>query len=383
MAGADTIGGNAAGGCEYADLQALKTALDGAAAAPGVGSPERARPSAVALISIVVPTHNEGANIEVLLRRISAVFENLPGCDFELIYVDDSSDETPRIAADLHRSDPRAKLVRLSRRQGQAIAIAAGIDRAAGDAVIVMDADLQDPPEVIPEMIARWRQGYEIVYAQRPSASTYGLYKVFAFVFYRLLKKIASVDIPVDAGEFRLLDRKVVGYLKSLTEHTRFLRGLTALPGFRQIGIPIERPRRMRGQTKYNFKRSSLVALDGILSFSIVPLRLATLLGAAVTTASFGMAIAYVVWRIRDPAAFGAGWASLFVSLFFLSGIQLLVLGIFGEYLARIFIEVQNRPVYWVDYEIGFEARARAPTSRVVAPQPVNDLAENVPALFP
>ncbi len=340
--------------CEHADLRALSAALEGDA--PALRMAASSRPTRLALISIVVPTHNEGANIEALHQRIAAVFENLAGCDFELIYADDSSDDTPLIAANLHRSNPRVKLLRLSRRYGQAIAIAAGIDRASGDAIIVMDADLQDPPEVIPEMIERWRQGYEIVYAQRPSASTYGLYKVFSFVFYRLLKKIASIDIPVDAGEFRLLDRKVAAYLKNLTEHTRYLRGLTVLPGFRQTGIPIERPPRLRGRTNYNFKRSSLVALDGVLSFSIVPLRLATLLGAAVTTAAFGMALGYIVWRLRDPTAFGAGWASLFVSLFFLSGIQLLVMGIFGEYLARIFIEVQNRPVYWVDYELGFEA---------------------------
>lgn len=340
------------------DLQALETALRRDAPAPQLGdNGVRPRPkhTGLALISIVVPTHNEAQNIGVLHERITAVFDTLADCDFELIYSDDSTDETPHIIADLHEADPRVKLLRLSRRYGQAIAIAAGIDHARGDAVIMMDADLQDPPEVIPRLIEQWRHGYEVVYAQRPSDSTYGLYKVFSFAFYRLLKKIASVDIPVDAGEFRLLDRKVVGYLKRLTEHTRYLRGLTVLPGFRQTSIQIERSERLRGQTNYNFRRSALVALDGIMSFSILPLRLATLLGAVVTTAAFGLAIAYIVWRILDPSIFGAGWASLFVSLFFLSGIQLLVLGILGEYVARVFVEVQNRPVYWVDYQVGFE----------------------------
>lgn len=340
---------------EYADLRTLDAAVRSSAAAPQNGARLKPKVRSATLVSIVVPTHNEAANVPVLHQRIAAVFQNLPGSDFELIYCDDSSDETPQIIANLHESDPRVRLVRLSRRYGQAIAIAAGIDHASGDAVILMDADLQDPPEVIPEMIERWLQGYEVVYAQRPSASTYGLYRVFSFVFYRLLKKIASIEIPVDAGEFRLLDRKVVGYLKRLTEHTRYLRGLTVLPGFRQVSIQIERAERVQGRTNYNFKRSALVALDGILSFSIVPLRLATLLGALVTTASFVMASVYIVWRILDPHVFGAGWPSLFVSLFFLCGVQLLVLGILGEYLGRIFVEVQNRPVYWIDYELGFE----------------------------
>jgi dolichol-phosphate mannosyltransferase len=307
------------------------------------------------LISIVVPTHNETGNVEVLHKRIAATFEKLPGYEFELIFSDDSTDRTPQLIAQMHEADARVKLVRLSRRVGQAIAITAGIDHASGDAVIMMDADLQDPPEVIPQLIERWSQGFELVYVQRASASTYGLYKVFSFIYYRLLKKIASVEIPVDAGEFRLLDRKVVGYLKKLTEHTRYLRGLTVLPGFRQTSIHIERAARLQGETNYNFRRSALVALDGVLSFSIVPLRLATLMGVLVTLAGFAIAAGYIVWKIVNPSIFGAGWPSLIVTLLVLSGIQLLVLGILGEYLARVFIEVQNRPVYWVDYALGFD----------------------------
>jgi len=306
------------------------------------------------LISIVVPTHNELLNIEPLYRGIAAVFETMPDYDFELIFCDDSTDTTPQKIAELNRSDPRVKLLRLSRRFGQAIAITAGLDRASGEAVIMMDADLQDPPESIPALIERWREGYEIVYVQRASTSAYRLYKVFSFVFYRMLRKMASVEIPVDAGEFRLLDRKVVRYLQKLTEHSRYLRGLTILPGFRQIGIQIRRAERLQGATNYNFKRSFLVALDGILSFSTVPLRLGTFFGLAMTLASFIIAAAYTVWRMLDPTIFGPGWPSLFVSVFFLGGLQFIVLGVLGEYLARVFIEVQNRPVYWLDYELGF-----------------------------
>jgi dolichol-phosphate mannosyltransferase len=307
------------------------------------------------LISIVVPTHNESGNVQVLHQRIAAVFQKLAGCDFELIFADDSTDQTPEVIRGLHQADHRVKLVRLSRRYGQSLAIAAGIDHSSGDAVIMMDADLQDPPELIPDLMERWRQGFEVVYVQRSSVSSSRLYKLFSFLFYRLLKKIASIEIPVDAGEFRLLDRKVADYLKRLTEHTRYLRGLTMLPGFRQTSIRIQRADRLQGQTNYNFKRSALVALDGVLSFSVVPLRLATLLGIVVTAIGLFSALSYVVWKLLNPSIPGAGWPILTASLFFLSGIQLLVMGIIGEYLARIFIEVQNRPVYWVDYELGFE----------------------------
>jgi polyisoprenyl-phosphate glycosyltransferase len=317
----------------------------------------------MSLISIVVPTHNESANVEPLYRRLAAVFDGLPSDDFELIFCDDSTDSTPEKIAGLRGSDPRVKLVRLSRRSGQAIAVTAGIDRASGDALIMMDADLQDPPESIPTLLEHWRSGYEIVYVQRPSGSTYTLYKLFAYVFYRLLRKMASVEIPVDAGEFRLLDRKVVRYLQKLTEHTRYLRGLTVLPGFRQTGIRIQRAERQQGQTNYNFKRSLLVAIDGMLSFSIVPLRIATLLGGMMTASSFLLALVYIIWRLLDPSIFGPGWPSIIISILLFGGIQLLGLGILGEYIARIFVEVQNRPVYWVDYELGF-AKAEADRER-------------------
>ena len=310
------------------------------------------------LLSIVVPTHNELPNIAPLFLRIRAVFEKMEGYDFELIFSDDSTDSTPQKIVDLHASDPRVKLVRLSRRFSQSIAISAGLQRASGDAVIFMDADLQDPPEAISKLVDLWKQGNEIVYVQRGSSSSYGMYKFLAFAFYRILEKISSIEIPLDAGEFRLLDRKVVAFLKTLTEHTRYLRGLTVWPGFRQASLHIERAPRLEGATNYNFRRSFLVALDGVLSFSIVPLRLASLLGAVITVLSFLLALGYVIARIVNPSIFGSGWASTFVSIFFLGGVQLIVLGIIGEYLGRIFIEVQNRPVYWVDWELGFASQS-------------------------
>src|ERR1017187_4419095 len=267
----------------------------------------------MSFISIVVPTHNELLNVDALYGRIAKVFAGMTGDDFELIFCDDSPDSTPQKIAELHAADPRVKLVRLSRRFGQALAITAGLDRTSGDAVVMMDADLQDPPESIPALIERWRQGYEIVYVQRPSASTYALYKMFSYLFYRLLRMIASVEIPVDAGEFRLLDRKVVAYLRRLTEHTRYLRGLTVLPGFRQTSIQIQRAERQHGQTNYDFKRSLLVAVDGVLSFSIAPLRLANVLGALTTGAGLLTGLCYLVWKFVDPRICGPALPMIFV----------------------------------------------------------------------
>ena len=312
----------------------------------------------MALISIVVPTHNEEPNIEPLYQRLKSVFEQLQDYDFELIFSDDSSDETPRKIAALHQRDERVKLIRLSRRFDQSIAIAAGIDRCAGDAVILMDADLQDPPEALPEMLRLWREGSEIVYVQRQSASDYFLYKIYARIFYRLLRKMASVEIPLGAGEFRVLDRKVIDFLKKITEHSRFMRGLTVWPGLRQASIRIERPPRLQGKTNYNFRKSLLNAIDGVVSFSVVPLRWAMVAGVSIAGLSMASGILFVVVKLEHWIDFNVGWTSLIVSMFFLGGVQLIVLGIVGEYVGRIFLEVQNRPVYWVDYTLGFRPPA-------------------------
>src|ERR1035437_485716 len=308
------------------------------------------------LISIVVPTHDEVANVEALYLRITAVFEKLPGYDFELICCDDSADATPRKFARINELDRRVKLIRLSRRFSQAIAISAGIDRCSGAAAILMDADLQDPPEVIPRLIELWEAGHEIVYVERQSASDYAAYKFLSNIFYRLLKSLASVEIPLNAGEFRLLDRKVVDFLGRLTEHTRYLRGLTVWPGLRQASIHIERSARLQGETNYNFRRSLLVAIDGVVSFSVAPLRVATFVGGGIAAASMLTGLAYGILKVFYSTTFGRGWTSLIVSIFFIGGVQLMFLGILGEYVGRVFLEVQNRPVYLVDYELGFRA---------------------------
>ncbi len=315
------------------------------------------------LISIVVPTHNERENVEALYLRIRAAFEKLPDYDFELIFCDDSTDATPLEIARINEMDKRVKLIRLSRRFSQAIAISAGIDRCAGAAAILMDADLQDPPEVIPQLIELWEAGHEIVYVERQSGSDYAGYTFLSNIFYRLLHRLASVEIPLNAGEFRLLDRKVVDFLGRLTEHTRYLRGLTVWPGLRQASIHIERSARLQGKTNYNFRRSLLVAIDGMVSFSVTPLRIATLVGGSIASASILLAIIYAVLKIFYSSIFWPGWASLMVSIFFIGGIQLMFMGILGEYVGRIFLEVQNRPIYLIDYELGFRV-PREPSLR-------------------
>ena len=317
----------------------------------------------ITLISIVIPTHNELLNVEAVYSRISQVFAQMPDYDFELIFSDDSTDETPNAVARLHSLDQRVKLIRLSRRYSQAIAVTAGLQRTSGRAAILMDADLQDPPEAIPEMLRLWREGNHIVYAQRQSASDYYFYKLFARAYYRILKKLSSIDIPLDAGEFRLIDRKVISFMDQLTEHSRFLRGLTVWPGLRQAKITIQRAARLSGKTNYNFRRSFLVALDGIVSFSVVPLRLTALFGAVVAILSVLFGFGFIIARLLVPDIFGRGWPSLFVSIYFMGGVQLIFLGVLGEYVGRIFIEAQNRPLFWVDFEIGFNSAKSLPES--------------------
>jgi glycosyltransferase involved in cell wall biosynthesis len=311
-------------------------------------------------ISVVVPTHNERENIPELYRRVRDVFDKLDDADFELIFCDDSSDETPAIAAALHQEDPRVKLIRLSRRYSQSIAISAGLDHCSGDAAILMDADLQDPPEAVPLLLEKWKEGCEVVWVRRPSEGG-RLYRNLAFLFYRLLARLSSTSVPVDAGEFRLLDRKIVNILSSLPEHTRYLRELTVWPGFRQSCIDIERSPRGRGTTKYNFWRSLIVAVDGIISASIIPLRAAVFAGVAISTFSFFTGLVYLVWKLIRPQMLGVGWTSLFLTLMFMGGVQLIFLGIIGEYLGRIFIEVQARPLYLIDYSLGLPEEGPPP----------------------
>ena len=312
------------------------------------------------LISIVVPTHNETANLSELYSRIVAAVAQRDGFDFELIFADDSTDETPALIAELAGRDPRVKMIRFSRSFGQAVAIAAGLERASGKAAIMMDADLQDPPEAIPLLLDEWKKGNKLVYVERKSSSSSKSYFLAAQVFYKLLKVVSDTPIPTDAGEFRLMDRQLIDFMKGLKEHSRFIRGLSVWPGFPSSKIHIVRAERVRGQTNYSLRRSLLVAVDGLISFSVKPLRAAVVLGLMMSALSVVGVLYAVILRLFTPY-WSPGWTLLFSAVLLISGMQFVSIGILGEYIGRIFMEVQGRPLYVVESTIGFEPPADIP----------------------
>lgn len=304
------------------------------------------------LISIVIPTHNESKNIGLLYPEICKVFKKIEDFNFEIIFIDDSTDNTPQIIHTLIESDNRVKLIRLSRKFGQAIAITAGLERASGVAAIMMDADLQDPPEAIIQLINKWKEGNQIVYVKRNSENRSLVYSFCAKLFYKLIYKTSSIKIPRNVGEFRLIDRKVLTVMNSFREKTRFLRGLTLWPGFTAAEIEIERGKRIEGETNYNFMRSLWVAVDGFVSFSIAPLRIAIGIGLFMFfLAILGISYAIALRLISD--SWVSGWTLMFVALMLFGGTQFILLGVLGEYIGRIFLEVLDRPLYVVDYQVG------------------------------
>lgn len=298
-------------------------------------------------ISFVIPLFNEQENLPELHRRLRAALDTLD-IEPEIILVNDgSSDATPTMIHMLSQADPRVVGVMLSRNFGHQAAVSAGIAECTGDAVIVMDGDLQDPPEVLEQFIARWRDGAEVVYAVRTKRKE-GLLKRTAYgAFYRLLRKLSDIDIPLDSGDFGLMDRKVVNALLALPERQRFVRGLRCFVGFRQEGLVYERAGREAGAPKYTFKALVRLAMDGLISFSSAPLNLITYLGLGSCVFALGL-IAWVMGRAIIGQRPPEGWASTMVVVLFFGSVQLLSLGIIGEYLRRIFLEVKGRPTYIV-----------------------------------
>ncbi len=305
------------------------------------------------VFSVAVPVFNEVENLPTLYERVCQVMDGL-GEPWELVLVDDGSTDgsTEKILA-LAEQDPRVRPVIFARNFGHQIAITAGLDFSRGKAVMIMDADLQDPPEVIPDLIAQWREGFEVVYAVRAEREGETWFKkTTAALFYRIIYRITDVEIPLDTGDFRLLDRQVVDVLCQMRERKRFPRGMAAWVGFRQIGVPYKRAARMAGETKYPFRKMLRLALDAVTGFSYVPLQLATYFGFVCAGVSALAIPLVIILRLVGNQAF-FGQASTLIAVLFLGGVQLISLGILGEYIGRLYDEAKKRPLYIVRKDVG------------------------------
>lgn len=307
-------------------------------------------------VSIVVPLYNEAPNIDHLLKRLESVCDDLE-LSYEIVCINDGSrDETLSCLIEHHRRNSSIKVINLSRNFGKEVALTAGLDYTTGQTVVPIDADLQDPPELIADMLEKWRQGYDVVYAVRRSRQGESWLKKFtADTFYRIISRMSRVSIPRNTGDFRLMDRKVVDALKQLPERSRFMKGLFAWVGFRQTAIYYDRAPRYKGQTKWNYWKLWNFAIDGITSFSLVPLKVWSYVGLSLSI----LALIYASFLILRTLIYGVdlpGYASLMVTVLFLGGIQLITLGVIGEYLGRVYEEVKGRPLYLVRDLYGFDS---------------------------
>jgi dolichol-phosphate mannosyltransferase len=321
------------------------------------------------VFSFILPVFNEEETLAETYRRLARVMDELKA-EVEIIVVDDGSrDRSLEMLRDLHQRDPRLRYLSLARNFGHQAAVTAGLRFAQGDAVVVLDADLQDPPELIPAMIEKWREGYHVVYAQRTARQREGpAKKLFAYLFYRVLRLLTKVDMPADTGDFCLMDRKVVDVLNALPERGRYLRGLRAWVGFRQTAVPFEREPRFAGEVKYTFRKSLGLAITGIVSFSRVPLRLATYLGLIVAVFALLMIVVVIYWRLFHPSAPLIGYTIITAAIFFLAAVQLLCLGILGEYLGRVYDEVKGRPIYTLKEVAGITVAPKSNLDALNAP---------------
>lgn len=300
-------------------------------------------------LSVAIPVYNEASVLSELLRRTRDVLDQIDGGPHEVVFVNDSStDGSLAILEEAAREDARLAVISLSRNFGHQAALTAALDHASGDAVVVMDGDLQDIPEAIPQFVARFLEGYDVVYAQRVRRKEPWLLRFCYFVFYRMMAKLSDIRLPLDAGDFGLMSRRVIDRLHAMPEHHRYLRGMRSWVGFRQVGIPVERAGRHSGKSKYGFLRLLKLASDGIFAFSIVPIRAAALLGAGVIFFSTVYALFAILAKFvlhRSPQ----GFTALIIIITFLSGANLLFLGVIGEYVGRIYEETKSRPLYVID----------------------------------
>lgn len=307
-------------------------------------------PRVLTKLAVVAPCFNEEAGLPEFVRRVKAVCVQL-GCAYEIVLVNDGSrDRTLAVALDLAAQDPLIRVVNLLRNFGHQAAVTAGLDAAQGDAIVLIDSDLQDPPEVILEMVARWREGADVAYGQRRTRAGETAFKLFtAKLFYRLLRSLTKSEIPADTGDFRLMDRRVASALRSMRERHRFIRGMVSWVGGRQVAVAYDRKPRFAGETKYPFRKMFSFALDAITSFSIVPLRLVTWLALTVIGLTILAAIGVVVVKVVNPGYFIPGYPSIIITVVFFGGVQLLALGIIGEYLGRMCEAIKARPIYIVE----------------------------------
>ncbi len=310
------------------------------------------------ICSVIVPMYNEEEVLSETVSRLRKALE-AAGIVWEVVFVNDGSrDKTGPMLRAVCEADPRFRLVDFSRNFGHQVAITAGMDYAGGQCMVIIDGDLQDPPELIPDMIAKWREGYDIVYGKRISREGDSLFKkLTAKAYYRLLRMATDVDIPVDTGDFRLIDRKVADTLKQVPERNRYVRGLMAWIGFRQTALEFERAERFAGTTKYPLRKMLKLAADGILSFSFKPLKIATILGSFISVGSFLYLIVVLLQRWLSPESVTSGWSSLIAVTLLLNGLTLLILGIMGAYIGRIYDEVKNRPLYIVRDAVNLDER--------------------------
>jgi len=300
------------------------------------------------LLSVIIPVFNEE---EIVAKTYEVLEEELKNVEHELIFVNDGSkDRTREIVEGLLPSNPNNKIINFSRNFGHQAAFSAGLDHSTGDAVVIIDGDLQDPPSLIHEMLEKWREGYQVVYAQRNKRAGETIFKKFtAFAFYRLIGSLTNIEIPPDTGDFRLMDRCVVDQLKNLPERSRFLRGLVCWVGFKKIGVKYDRAERTAGTSKYPLKKMLRLAFDGITGFSSAPLKLSFYAGMFATIVGLALFIWSIVEKIFYPTTTVPGWASLMTAIVFFGGVQLISIGIMGEYIGRIYDEVKQRPLYIED----------------------------------
>lgn len=311
--------------------------------------------------SIVIPVYDEHETLPVLAERLTLLLDRLDG-SAEVILVDDGSrDDSYSQMLELNRRDPRFRLLQLSRNFGHQAAITAGLDFASGRAVVVMDADLQDPPETVLTMAERWREGFDVVYGvRRARAGETWFKRLTAATFYRLLRRVSDVEMPADVGDFRLIDRRTLDAYNAMRENDRYVRGMISWIGFKQIGVPYDRDERAAGATKFPLRRMMQFAVDGIVSFSVAPLRVALGLGLLVSAASF--VYGFVALLLKVTGAFTVpGWTSIIFVTSFLGGVQLMVLGVVGEYVGRTYIETKRRPLYIVSRSAGLDDRLESP----------------------